>query len=501
MNAFSLTRTQWLVCTLAALGFLFDTYELLMLPLIARPALMELGGLKPGTPEFATWFGMLFYIPAFFGGAFGLAGGYLTDLLGRKWVLIYSIVLYSMAAFASGFCTSLSQLLILRCLVFVGVSVEFVAAVAWLAELFDSPRQREAVLGTTQAFSSLGGLLVAVANSIITVWSVNQAVPLFWGLGLPAVQLPSIELPEFLSFSGTIGNPHASWRYTMMTGLIPALPLLLLRPFLPESPQWLRNKRAGLLKRPRVTELFRPELRRTTLLTTLMYTLSFAAAFGAIQQIPQIVPGMPEIQAAVEQAGANKRDELVLKGLDEVQVRQEMKAESRRLAGPIEQAAAARAMKFQEIGGLCGRLALAVLALYIMARGRLLRLFLLPGIAVLPLVFGLAPEFGMAYLEYGVFWAGFLTIAQFSFWGNYLPRVFPLHLRGTGESFAANVGGRMIGTCFAAFTQWLVVWMPIDAAYSHKVAYAAALVAFASYLINCLLSYRLPEPQGNDLPR
>ena len=48
--------------------------------------------------------------------------------------------------------------------------------------------------------------------------------------------------------------------------------------------------------------------------------------------------------------------------------------------------------------------------------------------------------------------AGLFTVAQFSFWGNYLPRVYPVHLRGTGEGFAANIGGRMIGTSFAAVT-------------------------------------------------
>ncbi len=48
--------------------------------------------------------------------------------------------------------------------------------------------------------------------------------------------------------------------------------------------------------------------------------------------------------------------------------------------------------------------------------------------------------------------AGFFTIAQFSFWGNYLPRVYPTYLRGTGESFAANIGGRMIGTSFMFLT-------------------------------------------------
>src|SRR6187399_1211350 len=75
----SLTMTQWLICVIAAIGFAFDIYELLMLPLVLRPALMELGGLRPGTPEFSRWFTLLFYVPAMAGGVFGLLGGYLTD--------------------------------------------------------------------------------------------------------------------------------------------------------------------------------------------------------------------------------------------------------------------------------------------------------------------------------------------------------------------------------------------------------------------------------------
>ena len=43
-----LTLVQWLICTIAAIGFAFDIYELLMLPLILRPALMELGQIAPG---------------------------------------------------------------------------------------------------------------------------------------------------------------------------------------------------------------------------------------------------------------------------------------------------------------------------------------------------------------------------------------------------------------------------------------------------------------------
>ena len=85
------------------------------------------------------WRGMLFYVPAFVGGICGLLGGYLTDLLGRRRVLTWSILLYAFSAFAAGFSTSPMMLLIFRTTTFVGVCVEFVAAVAWLAELFPNP--------------------------------------------------------------------------------------------------------------------------------------------------------------------------------------------------------------------------------------------------------------------------------------------------------------------------------------------------------------------------
>src|SRR3954467_13223117 len=178
-----MSGVQWLICVIAAIGFAFDTYELLMAPLIMRPALMELGGLRPGTPEFSRWVGLMFYAPAVAGGVFGLLGGYLTDRLGRRRVLTWSILLYSVSAFLAGYSTSLTMLLVLRSAKFIGVCVEFVAAIAWLAELFPDAHQRERVLGYTQAFSSFGGLLVAVANSL--------AISL-------AADLPPVAVPEFL---------------------------------------------------------------------------------------------------------------------------------------------------------------------------------------------------------------------------------------------------------------------------------------------------------------
>ena len=144
------------VCAVAALGFAFDIYELLMLPLIVRPALADLGGILPGTPEFSTWVGLLFFVPALCGGVFGLLGGYLTDRLGRRRVLVWSILIYAFSAAAAGFATTPLQLLVLRCTTFVGVCVEFVAAVAWLAELFPLTHFLRIIRGIVLRGASLG---------------------------------------------------------------------------------------------------------------------------------------------------------------------------------------------------------------------------------------------------------------------------------------------------------------------------------------------------------
>src|SRR5437764_6362545 len=93
-NKLRITPIQWVICVVAAIGFAFDIYALLVLPLIVRPALLEPGKFRPGTPDFNHWVGLLFYIPAMAGGIFGMIGGYLTDLFGRRRILVWSILMY-----------------------------------------------------------------------------------------------------------------------------------------------------------------------------------------------------------------------------------------------------------------------------------------------------------------------------------------------------------------------------------------------------------------------
>jgi MFS family permease len=434
-----LTPLQWLICAIASLGFAFDIYEVLMAPLVVGPAIGELTGFKPGTPDFNFWVGMFFWVPALVGGAFGLLGGYLTDRFGRRRVLVWSILLYAFSAMAAGFSTSITMLLVLRSTTYIGVFVEFVAAVAWVAEIFDDPRQREAALGYTQAFSSIGGLMVTAAYALAVTYAHH--------------------FPE-------IAGGHSPWRYTLISGVIPALPLIIIRPFLPESPAWQTKKAAGTLRRPSLAAIFTPQLRRTTIVTTIMFACAYGAAFGAIQQMPRIVPGLPEV---------------------------------RTMAPAQQQQTAAGVQAYQEVGGLVGRFALAYLALRIVSRRKLIRLFQVPGLIVLPLVFAYAANTSLDLTKWGMFLAGFFTVAQFSFWGNYLPRVYPTHLRGTGEGFAANIGGRMLGTGFAFVTTQLVNVMP-GSSPQMKLSFAAAGVAVFVYAAGLVCSFLLPEPQGQELP-
>ena len=148
---------------------------------------------------------------------------------------------------------------------------------------------------------------------------------------------------------------------------------------------------------------------------------------------------------------------------------------------------------------MIGRFALAFLAVRILSRSRLLRIFQVPGLFVVPLVFFYPAMNNLGLLKWGVVLAGFFTVAQFSFWGNYLPRLYPTYLRGTGESFAANVGGRMFGTSAAFVTTQLANVTP-GANPSTKLAYAAAIVALAVYAIGFAASFAMPEPKTEALP-
>jgi MFS family permease len=508
--------TRVLVIIIACIGFLFDTYELLMFPVIGSEAvaelikvnpdgsspgwLAELGlrdspdlkrGVSPQSKPVGLWAGRMLWIAALSGGVFGLLGGWLIDRLGRKTIMIASILAYSLSPVAAAYSTDLWQLMLFRCTTFIGVCVEMVAAVTWLAELFEDKRTREIVIGSTLATASLGGILVTEAYNLIVHAQTQGRLPEL--LVLLERAFPSGHVP---------GN--VAWRFTLLTGLIPGAAILLLMPFVPESGVWKRKKREGTLKRPSFGELFSPALLRTTVVTTVLSACGYAAAFGAIQMTPlRIAAGLPDIVALTPESVKAAEAKLRQTKEDTPEHAEAAKqlAEARKAAAPqLKEAADAliarrgNIQRWQEIGGLTGRIVLAVLLLFVPSR-ILIRLFLIPGVVLFPVTYFHLVSADYVVFATAIFFCGLLTVAQFSFLSEFLPRVYPLHLRGTGGSFATNFGGRMIGTMAATLNTGFLSEM-FDGPAPIQVAKAAGVIGGSVYLIALIASFLLPAPHA-----
>src|SRR5258708_20401171 len=79
-----------------------------------------------------------------------------------------------------------------------------------------------------------------------------------------------------------IHGGHEAWRYTILWGILPAIPLLIVRPFLPESPIWQKKREEGTLQRPSILELFHPEFRKTALLSCFMMASPYPPSFAML---------------------------------------------------------------------------------------------------------------------------------------------------------------------------------------------------------------------------
>jgi predicted MFS family arabinose efflux permease len=433
-----LTGLQWLILVTAGIGFAFDIYEIVVQAIVLRPVLVELGGFVPGSREFNHWAGLMLFAPVVLGGLASLAGGYLTDRLGRQRVLVWSIVLYGTAAFFSGLASSLGELIVWRCITVAGACVEFVAAIAWLTELFPDAKRRESALGWAQACATLGNFLMAGAYYAAVTWGDR--------------------LPE-------VYGAHSAWRYMFFFGALPAIPLIILRPFLPESPVWQAKRAAGTLRRPSFGELFAPRFKRVTLLTTALVACGYSIAFGLLQHIPRLVPSLPQVAEL----------------------------------SPMQQQQWVSWVHLQQdIGAIIGRILLALLVTRLTVRGPIYRWAMAAAVVAVPLLLLGPGNHDAALFGIGTALISLLMGLQHSFWGNYLPRLYPVHLRGTGESFAVGVGGRVIAPFTALATTQLANLMPGGTPAS-RLALSMTLATGIAVLCGFLLSWRMTEPT-TDLP-
>ena len=227
----ALDRSQWTTLLATNLGWLFDGYENYALILTVGPALHQL--LVPAEYARIPFFaGAVIAINLLGWGIGGLIGGVLADYIGRKRMMLISILAYSLLTGASALAANWWSFAILRFMVGLAVGSEWATGSSMIAELWpDRARGRGA--GLMQCGLGIGFFVAAF------VWL----------------------------FVAPFGA--GAWRAMYLIGVLPALLTLWLRRSIDESVLWraAKARRDAAIARRRAGARLTEAERQTTKFT------------------------------------------------------------------------------------------------------------------------------------------------------------------------------------------------------------------------------------------
>jgi MFS transporter, putative metabolite:H+ symporter len=139
-----------------ALGFFVDIYDLLLFSIVRKSSFKELGvteaAMKSLGENVISWQMLGLTIG-------GIAWGILGDKKGRKSVLFSSILIYSIAIFATGFVTNVNQYAWLRFIAALGLAGELGASITLTSELL--PKEKRGIAAAIIASSGVMGTIAA----------------------------------------------------------------------------------------------------------------------------------------------------------------------------------------------------------------------------------------------------------------------------------------------------------------------------------------------------
>ena len=191
-----LNKDHYRIFGLSWAGWVFDFYDLLLFTFLISEIQSSLNinaemlSLCLGISLFATGLG-------------GILFGALGDKYGRKKVLQWTIVVYSIGTFLSAFSWSFYSLVIFRFITGLGVGGEWATGQIYINETF--PDKLRAKFG---AFMQSGAPVGVILASIV----------------------------------GGIVSPIIGWRITFLLSIIPAIMIIFIRKYLKESDVWIQNK-------------------------------------------------------------------------------------------------------------------------------------------------------------------------------------------------------------------------------------------------------------------
>ena len=385
-RAFELGSTAGRALIASFLGWLFDGYETYALVLVAGVAVPQLIPTEQA-PQVPIFIGGLLAATLFGWATGGVVAGVLADYIGRRRMLMASILTYAAFTGLTALAPNYPLLLIFRFLTGLGLGAEWAPGAALVGELWPaSHRGRAAAI--LQSALGFGFFLASV------IW-------LFMGPTGPG-----------------------AWRYMFLIGVLPALLVLYIRSGVSDPELWTAAAKRREVARERARSgaqleaddqallrftlkrlLVAPELRRRLLVLLVMSTSTLIAWWAVSTWIPQY---------AGQLAGRS--------GLNPAQW-------------------ATLAALVYNAGGILGYILFGVLA---DAVGRK-PITLLYYVGSFPLVFALfAVQDPMLFLIVAAV-NGFFTLGQFSWLPVYLPELFPTSVRGSAISVVFNTSRYIAG--------------------------------------------------------
>jgi len=194
------THRHWRILGLAWAGWLFDFYDLLLFSFLIIP-------IKHTLHLSATQMSLLLGVSLAATAVGGVFFGWLADRIGRKPVLMLTIVTYSLGTFLCGTSHGLRDLLLYRIITGFGVGGEWGTGQTLVAETFPAVmRARAAALMQTGA--PCGVALAAVVGGFVEPWIAGR-----WGV-------------------------DNAWRASFWISVLPVLMVFAIRLRMPESDVW-----------------------------------------------------------------------------------------------------------------------------------------------------------------------------------------------------------------------------------------------------------------------
>lgn len=339
----------------------------------------------------------------------------IADYVGRRLAMMGNILLYALTTGAVAFAPAAWFLVIARFLVNFGVGGEQPVGAAYISEEWD-PKTRGRAMGFMQSGFAIGTLLASALLALVA--------------------------------------PTWGWRVLFLIGIIPALLVLAIRFWLPESRKWTalqEQKRVGLLAADRaqrftLAQLFAPDLLRLTIIGTVLLIVGNSGAGGVFAWAPTFL----KTERGLDIAGVGWFG-IVL-----------------------------------AVGMLVGYNAFGVIADAVGRRPAMALYFFFGMISVG--VFALVRD--LTFLGIATFWVGFSTAGVFSGFVIYLSELFPTRARATGVGWCMGVG-----LFFWALVPYILGLLAPGSDFSTLFAISSPAV----YVVGLITLLFAPETKGQEL--